>query len=123
MKLFQIILLLTTILMAGCGGGESTPPKKTSDYDHIKTTYENYKTALLAEDGRKLMLLIDAASKDYYKKLLTYAQKADSTGIADSGLAEKMTILMARQLMPRDELSQMDLARIFRCYRKKWYDW
>ena len=78
------------------------------DETSIKQTFDGYKAAILADQGKKAIEYLDKHTIDYYSRLLELTKKADSLEVDKLNVLDKLMVLIMRLKLNKDELKSMD---------------
>ena len=78
------------------------------DKEQIKQCFENYKEAILAKDGKKVVQYVDQNTKDYYAQVLEWALTAKREEVENLPLIDRMQVLIMRFKIPAEQLRGMN---------------
>ncbi|MEM6725549.1 MAG: hypothetical protein AAF598_16025 [Bacteroidota bacterium] len=81
---------------------------QAQDEPAIKTAFENFKTAALAQNGAAVAHSVDAPSIAHFDSLLTIILKADSTALNALAMKDLIPILQMKLLAGPDTVRGMD---------------
>lgn len=114
-------LLLAGMLVA-CSPEPSSQPNKESpgektdveaDRAAVLGTFEAYRGALLAKDGKRSLALVDRGTIDTYEQLLGQVRTVDRAGLERLDWSGKMSVLLARHEFDAAALAGMTGASMF----------
>ena len=87
----------------------------------IPKAFEAYRAALLAEDGRAVVGLVDAGTLAYYRQGVEWALDADSAEVAAMRLIDRLMVFSLRHRVPADTVRAFDGASsLAYAVRKGW---
>ena len=70
----------------------------------VQDVFDQYKSAIIAEDGKKAIEYMDIRTLEYYKKLLHHVLSADSLTLESLSLMEKFSVLSIRHMATKKEI-------------------
>lgn len=85
-----------------------TVAAQKSTEQQVQQVFENYKQALLADDGATAVQYLDKRTENYYTQVLEWTLHADSSTIAGMRFFDKMMVLLVRHRTNDDDLKQMN---------------
>ena len=97
-KKLTYLLLLLTISIFGQENSEQT----------VKQTFENYRQAILNDQGDKAISYLSSNTFDYYGTILEETKKADSIRLEELSLIDKLMVLIIRHRTPSDKIKSFD---------------
>lgn len=77
---------------------------QTSDRLLITKVFDQYKSAIINDQGKKAVAVIDASTRNYYIQILGSIKTADSATIESLTLVDKITILAVRAKATKEEI-------------------
>ena len=86
---------------------------RTNDLKLVKDTFNNYKKAILASDGKEAAKWVDKKTFAYYGKMLAMTLKADSAEVAVLPLMDRLTVLSLRHRVPMKDIAALDGKQLF----------
>lgn len=86
---------------------------QTKEQDLVRKTFENYKSAILNDQGDSALLVIDSKTLKYYAEILELVRKADSNKIESLPTTDKFTVLMIRHRAAKTEIAGMNGEGLF----------
>lgn len=105
-----IHLLLTSILFLL---STVSATADTTDSKQVKQVYEQYRYAILNDDGKLAFQCIDSRTKSYYGQLLNWTVNDDSIALEKHSLVDKFTVLAIRAKASKEELLGFDSSTLF----------
>lgn len=108
-----------SLLLIGLGGCEKTAAPKpqaaatSSDSAAVRQCFDDYRQAILDQDGASAVALVDARTRDYYDDMRTLALTAQTEQVRDLSTVDKLMVLMIRQLIPAEQLRAMTAESLF----------
>lgn len=107
--------LLSILLLIGCN--DSPPPPKKPDHTaakkEVRAAFNNYKNAVLAQEGAKVIQYITKNTLDYFEGILEKIKFADKETILGSSLADQTQILILRRFFSKEEIFGFDGAKLY----------
>lgn len=91
-----ITLIITLVLSVQCF---SQSNKKL-----VLESFENYKNAILTDQGEIASNFVDSRTMDYYTTILNKVKTADSTEVDSMGIIDKITVLSLRHRVEKKDL-------------------
>lgn len=79
----------------------------------VKSAFEKYRSDILNDLGEEAYKDIDSRTVKYYDDLLVWIKKADSLKIETFSILDKMTVLIMRNKMLKEDLLAMDGKKLF----------
>lgn len=79
----------------------------------VKSAFEKYRSDILNDLGEEAYKDIDSRTVKYYDDLLVWIKKADSLEIETFSILDKMTVLIMRNKMLKEDLLAMDGKKLF----------
>jgi hypothetical protein len=113
-KLLSLIVLSIALLI-GCNEAP-TPPKKpdhSSAKKEIRTTFNQYKSAILAQEGAKAVPCISKSTVNYFEGILEQVKFSDKEGILSLSIADQTQILLIRRFFSKEEISSFDAEQLY----------
>lgn len=104
-KLFSILSLLFFFIVSSIG--------QTSEEDLVKQIFENYKSAILNDEGESELNYIDSRTLKYYTDILDAVKNADSTRVDTFSLIDKITVFSIRHRATKEEIIGMNGNGLF----------
>ena len=74
----------------------------------VKKCFENYKQAILADQGENAIKFVDKKTINYYTKMLDKIKKADSLEVNSLGIIDKIMVLSIRHQASKKEIQSMN---------------
>lgn len=99
MKLFLSLLSFFTVFTC-----KAQQPKELAA---VRTCFNNYKAAILANKAEDALKEVDANTRNYYTGVLDNIKHADSAAISTLPLIDKITILTIRARASKEEITAM----------------
>jgi hypothetical protein len=90
------IIAILSIILFSCGNGR--------DEQLNKTSFDNYKNAIIHDNGKEAVKYVDTRTIKYYSRLLELTKTADSLQIEKSPIIEKFFVLTVRHTTPKDSI-------------------
>jgi hypothetical protein len=101
-KLLTIILFITGFIFG-----------QKSEEKLVRTSFENYRSAILNDKGEEAFNCIDSRTVKYYSDMLELVKNADSTEVSNLSLMDKMMVLTIRYRVPKEEVLTLDGKGLF----------
>ena len=79
----------------------------------VRSVFEKYRSDILNDLGEEAYKDIDSRTVKYYEDLLVWIKKADSLEIETFSILDKMTVLIMRNKMLKEDLLAMDGKKLF----------
>lgn len=79
----------------------------------VRSAFEKYRSDLLNDLGEEAFKDIDSRTIKYYEDLLGWIQNSDSLEIESFSVLDKMTVLIMRNKMPKEDLLAMNGKKLF----------
>ena len=74
----------------------------------VKTSFENYKEAILNDRGKEAVQFVDSRTMKYYGDLLEHVKLADSTAVEGLSLIDKLMVFTIRHRATKDDILSFD---------------
>ena len=74
----------------------------------VRKCFENYKQAILADQGENAIKFVDKKTINYYTKMLDKIKKADSLEVNSLGIIDKIMVLSIRHQASKKEIQSMN---------------
>ncbi len=88
--------LLLAVMCAAAVGVLPAPAAAGDDESAIKATFNRYKAAVLAKNGKAAVAVVDAKTLAYYARMRRDALRAPKTTVKNMGLMDKLMVLSLR---------------------------
>lgn len=98
-----IALLIASLTGTAFGGDE----------DEVRKAWENYRTAILAQDGDAAYALIDRGTRGYYHELLQAVIYARPRDMPQLMIMVKLAVIQSRRDIPAAQLLEFDAEAYF----------
>ncbi|MEL6355630.1 MAG: hypothetical protein AAFQ37_01735, partial [Bacteroidota bacterium] len=126
----KLLQLLTSVLLmlsvASCSVNKNTTQASTSSgpvvaessvvpYDSvlIEQTFNDYKNAILNDEGEEAANYVDSRTMAYYVDILEKTRTADSIAVESLGIMDKMMVFFVRHRTEEDLLKKFDGRQLF----------
>ena len=96
----SIIIALTLLFFHAAGAQEK-------DAEAVRRTFENYKTAILNDQGETALDYIDSRTGKYYADMLHAVKNSDSARVSALSLIDRITVFSIRHRASREEILAM----------------
>src|SRR5262245_58253589 len=107
-KKIQITLLcLLTAVQGGCKEDDS------HDATFVRACFEGYKKAILDQDGKTAVALVDDNTLKYYGKMRELALEGSANDVRQLSTVNKIMVLMLRHRIPFEDLTEMTADSLF----------
>ena len=100
--LFLLVLLLPLF-----------PCAAQSTQDSIRGTFNDYKSAILNDDGERAVGYVDSRTLAYYGEMLDKTKTADSSTVDALPIMDKLMVLAIRHRTSRADLLRFDAQKLF----------
>jgi hypothetical protein len=84
-----------------------------NDENLVRKAFENYKSAILNENGEEAFKYINSGTANYYTYIIDLIKTADSTKIDSLSLLDKITVFSVRHRASKEEIIGMDGKSVF----------
>ncbi len=110
-----MLILLSTSLLIGCNYAPPVEekPDHTAAKKEIRAAFNQYKSAILSQDGAKTVEYITKNTVDYFEGILDKVKFAEKETILDLSLADQSQILLIRRFFPKEEILGFDGKRLY----------
>lgn len=98
----QRILILFLLLASPFANAQKKQEKR------VRAAFENYKSAILNENGEEAVHYLDSRTIAYYKNILSLVKTADSTQAETLSFQDKFMVLTIRHRATREEILEFD---------------
>lgn len=105
------LVVATALVLAGCNGGDGGPAP--DDGAAVVRAFEDYRAALIEQDGARAASLAAEDTLDYYAEMKELALTASRSELKDRRIVDQLTVLMLRHMLAPDELEAMDGRDVF----------
>jgi hypothetical protein len=99
-----LIIFLSTLLLS-C--------ENNNDEELIKESFNNYKNAVINDNGKEAVKYVDSRTIKYYSRLLELTKTADSIQLEKSTIIEKFFVLGVRHTTPKDSIYKFTGQTLF----------
>lgn len=82
----------------------------------IKKCFENYKTTARLQQGKEALNYIDSRTISYYDTIVTLARSADSLKVSSLSFIDKLTVLLLRHRVTKEQILNMNGESLFIYY-------
>jgi hypothetical protein len=103
------ILLFSLLLFSGLQASAQTEAEEEA----VRKTFNNYKSAILNDQGAVAIKYVDRNTLRYYNDVLQLVKHADSAKVAALPIMDKMMVLLIRHRTPRGEILTFDGKSLF----------
>ncbi len=79
----------------------------------VKSAFEKYRADILNDLGEEAFKDVDSRTVKYYGDLLEWIKNSDSLEVEALSVLDKMSVLMIRNKMPKEDLLAMDGKQLF----------
>lgn len=107
MKIALGTLILILLLSVACDSSQNSADQK-KEQKLVRTSFKNYKAAILKDDGEEAVKFIDSKTIKYYSDLLHKIINADSLQVNSLNVMDKFQILTIRFRTSKDHLISLD---------------
>lgn len=101
MKKTIAVFAATFILLTSCLGQDA-------ERDAVKASFDNYKTAILNDNGEEAVKCVDSRTIDYYSGILEKVKKADSVAVESLSLFDKLMVFSIRHRTSKEDILSFD---------------
>lgn len=108
-----IVILLLAFVMPFLGQSQKKQLLLEDTKKAINLSFEKYRQALTDEKWEAAAQWLDKGTSDYYKNLLGWIRFADSTQVQSLPVADKFSVLVVRQRIPRGQIATLDARGLF----------
>jgi len=84
-----------------------------SEEEIIKESFNNYKNAIINDNGKEAVKYVDSRTIKYYSRLLELTKTADSIQLEKSTIIEKFFVLGVRHTTPKDSIYKFTGETLF----------
>lgn len=112
LRLLTLALVLATPLAADATA-QARDDRFTTDEEAVRFTFDRYRNAILARDGKTAYDCVDRNTRGYYDRIIEYVKYAPEATLRDLSFTDLTIILAARQFIPHDSLALMDGRDLF----------
>jgi hypothetical protein len=118
MRAFQpLVLLIVVLSVASCSEHDArkkhAPSEAYDAHEEIAAVFQEYRRALLANDGQAAWSVIDSHSQDYYAEALRDALSMPRADLDRLDLLHKFMVLRFRQEFRKPQLQQLTGREVF----------
>jgi len=99
-----LIIFLSTFLLS-C--------ENNKEEERINESFNNYKNAVINDNGKDAVKYVDTRTIKYYSRLLELTKTADSIQIEKSTIIEKFFVLAVRHTTPKDSIYKFTGKTLF----------
>jgi len=99
LKIFGILVLLLT--------GQLTYGQ-SSEEELVRKSFENYKKAILNDNGDEAVKYVDSRTIKYYSEILELVKTADSTKVETLSILDKVMVFSVRHRTSREDILSFD---------------
>ncbi len=103
----KIFIIITILVISACNNQYVTAKNE------INSCFYNYKVAVKGGNGNEAIKYLDKNSLNYYNTIIDLSVSADSITLDHAGIYNKITVLIIRQLMPKEILLDMNGESLF----------
>jgi hypothetical protein len=103
MNHFRVIFLLSISVLISPGAFSQKKEEKL-----VRKTFDQYKKAILNQDGEEALKYLDGNTLQYYSDVLGYVRNADSLQLSKLSILDKVMVLIIRHNTPRETLLSFD---------------
>ncbi len=86
----------------------------SDDEAEVRSIWEHYRAAILAQDAETAYTLIDGTTRDYYRELLQVVLFASPEDMAGLMIMVKLAVVQSRRDIPREQLTDFDAEAYFK---------
>lgn len=86
---------------------------QTADEKAVLASFDAYKEAILASDGKEAVTHVDQNTLAYYSEMLELSISADSSTVDGLGLMDKLMVMTVRHRVPAEEVREMSGRAFF----------
>ncbi len=86
----------------------------SGDEADVRSSWERYRTAILAQDADAAYALIDRTTREYYRELLQVVLFASPEDMAGLMIMVKLAVVQSRREIPREQLLDFDAEAYFK---------
>ena len=98
----QRILILFLLIVSSYTFAQKKEEKR------VRTTFENYKSAILNENGAEAVNYLDSRTIAYYTEIVSLVKTADSIAVEGLSFQDKFIVLTIRHRATREEILEFD---------------
>ncbi|MBN1180064.1 MAG: hypothetical protein JXD18_12700 [Anaerolineae bacterium] len=110
MRRWSMVLLVVLMMLSACSGEDVTPAPDTATPTEV---FEQYRSALIADDGQAALALMDSDTIAWYDRVVEEALTMPREELEALGYTEMFTILRVRQVFRRYEIEAMTGESLF----------
>jgi hypothetical protein len=109
----KVLAILALVFLVACSSGaqDETP---APDANAPTQVFEQYRTALIENDGEAALAIVDSGTIAWYDEVLEEALSLPRDELSELGFTEKFTILRVRHTYRRYEIEDMTGEELFR---------
>lgn len=110
----RLILVAVALIAAGCSGNDDDSPARSGDEAaSVVAAFDDYKSALIAQDGEAAAGVAAAATLDYYDEMRVLALTGTRREVEEMRLIDQLLALGLRHFLPPERLQDMDGFEVF----------
>ncbi len=112
----RLLLLAVALTAAGCSGSDDGPSSSARSGDEgasVVAAFDDYKSALIAQDGEAAAGVAADATLDYYDEMRILALTATRREVKSLRLVDQLFALGLRHFLPPARLQKMDGFEVF----------
>lgn len=98
----NLTLIIATLFIA------STVFAQRKEESAIRSCFENYKAAILTDNGTAVLSYVDSRTMRYYSDLAIKVRTMDSVKLVNESILDKFSILRIRQTATKEEIRAFD---------------
>lgn len=112
----RLILVVVALTAAGCSGGDDDPGSPAGSENEgaaVVAAFDDYKSALIAQDGEAAAGIAADPTLDYYDEMRALALTATRREVKRLRLGDQLFALGLRHFLPPARLQKMDGFKVF----------
>ncbi|MCP5004767.1 MAG: hypothetical protein GY941_12630 [Planctomycetes bacterium] len=104
------LIIFLCILISNCTARE---PQQVTGDNGVRVAFNNYKNAILNQDGIKAAKYVSTSTIEYYGKIMKFALTGKRDEVRTLSTIDKMMVILLRHRIEAKELSKMTPEKLF----------
>lgn len=112
-RMLYVLMAITSIACLCCSCSSNSNGSRSSNQKLVKNCFEEYKTAVIKQEGIKAKDLVDKVTIDFYNRVLNHARFSAKSELNKVNISEKLIVFSVRKHVPLDSVRLFSGDQLF----------
>ena len=112
-RMLYVLMAITSIAYLCCSCSSNSNGSRSSNQKLVKSCFEEYKAAVIKQEGIKAKDLVDKVTIDFYNRVLNHARFSAKSELNKVNISEKLIVFSVRKNVPLDSVRHFSGSQLF----------